>query len=170
MFSPTENAVVAVFDVAAEAEAAVSDLMQQGLESGCISVVAADEPSGLAPVAYYFERGCLRRTAAQGSLRLLESLPGCAVLIVPGERTALLAGPFATSVVRALENEGLFGELGPIAGGLYSLGVSRDAARDYELAAHQGRPLVIVHGRARDVARARGILAARVEAKLQLKS
>lgn len=168
MFQPTDNAMVAVFDVAADAETAVSELRRQGVEPGCLSVVAADEPSGLTPVSYYFERGCLRKAATQGSRRLLESLPACAVLIVPGERTALLAGPFAASVVRALENEGLFADLGPIAGALYSLGIPRDAAREYELAAHQGRALVIVHGRARDVAQARSILAARLEGKLQL--
>jgi len=65
-------------------------------------------------------------------------------------------------VVRTLDNEGLFGDLGPIAGGLYSLGVPRNAAREYELTALQGRPLVIVHGRARDVERARGIVAVRL--------
>ena len=85
------------------------------------------------------------------------------VLVSPGERTVFLAGPFAASVVRTLENEGLFGDLGPIAGGLYSLGIPRDAARDYELTALQGRPLVIVHGPARDVERARRIVAARLE-------
>jgi hypothetical protein len=114
------------------------------------------------PVAYYLDGGRLRGTASRAGLRsLLEALPGCVVLVNPGERTLLLAGPFASSVVRALENEGLFGDLGPIAGALYSLGIPRDSARDYELSALRGRPLVIVHGRARDVERARGIVAAR---------
>jgi hypothetical protein len=90
----------------------------------------------------------------------LEALPGCAVLAIPGERTAFLAGPFAASVARILDNQGLFEDMGPVAGGLYSLGIPREAARDYELTALQGRALVIVHGPARDVARARRILAA----------
>jgi hypothetical protein len=149
--------------VVADAEAAVAELRQQGLEPDCISVVAVDEQSGLMPVAYHFEGGRLRGTAARGNVRrLVESLPGCAVLVIPGERTVFLAGPFAASVVRTLDNEGLFGDLGPIAGGLYSLGVPRNAAREYELTALQGRPLVIVHGRARDVERARGIVAVRL--------
>jgi len=64
--------------------------------------------------------------------------------------------------VRTLSNEGLFGDLGPIAGGFYNLGIPRDEARDYELTALQRRPLVIVHGRARDVERARNIVAVRL--------
>jgi hypothetical protein len=161
---PPENALVAVCDLASDAEAVVSELRRQGLAPDCISAVIVDEQSGLKPVAYYFERGCFWMTAARGkSCRLLGMLSGCAVLVIPGGRTALLVGPFAASVVRTLDNEGLFGDLGPIAGGLYALGISRDAARDYELTAQQGRALVILHGRACDVDRARQILAARTE-------
>jgi hypothetical protein len=160
---PSENVVVAVCDLTSDAEAVVAELRQQGIEPGCISIVAVDERSGSTPIAYYFDRGCLWRTAGRGGCwRLLEALSGCAVLVSPGERTAILAGPFAASVVRALDNEGLFGDLGPIAGGLYSLGIPRDAARDYELTALRGRALVIVHGRAQDVARARRILTDRL--------
>jgi hypothetical protein len=63
---PPENAAVAVCNGAAEAEAAVSELRQQGLGADCISIVAVDEPSGLMPVAYYFDGGRLRSTAASG--------------------------------------------------------------------------------------------------------
>jgi hypothetical protein len=161
---PTENVAVGVCNSASEAEAVVAELRQQGLEPDCLSVVAVDEQSGSTPAAYYFERGSLRSTAARGGgWRLLDALSGCAVLVIPGERTAILAGPFAASVARTLDNEGLFGDLGPIASGLYSLGISRDAARDYELTALRGRALVIVHGRARDVARARRILTDRLQ-------
>jgi hypothetical protein len=164
MAAPPENAVVVVCDVAAEAEAAVSELLRQGLDPGCYSVVSVDEQAGSAPAAYYVERGCLLRTAGHGSSRSpFEALSRCAVLVRLGERPIFLAGPFAASVVRTIDNEGLFGDLGPIAGGLYSLGIPRNAARNYELTALQGRALVIVHGRARDVARARGILASRLE-------
>jgi hypothetical protein len=165
---PSENAAVAVCNSAVDAEAAVSVLRTQGVDPGSISVIAADEHTGPAPVAYYFEGACLRSTTARGGcLRPFEVLPACAVLVIPGERTTLLAGPVAASVVRALNNEGLFGDLGPIAGGLYSLGIPRDVAREYELTAFQGHALVMVHGRARDVSRARRILAAWREATLQ---
>lgn len=165
---PLENAAVALCNGAAEAEAAVAELRQQGLGADCISVVAVDEQSGVKPIAYYFDGGRLRGTAASGGMRsLLESLPGCVVLVSPGEPTVLLAGPFAACVIRTLDNEELFGDLGPIAAGLYSLGIPRDSARDYELTALQGSPLVIVHGRARDVERARGIVAAWIEGKGQ---
>jgi hypothetical protein len=81
------------------------------------------------------------------------------VLVIPGERAVFLAGAFAASVVRVLDHEELFGGLGPIASGLYNLGLPSDAAREYELSALQGRILVIVHGPAGEVARARQILA-----------
>ena len=146
--------------MAADAEAVVGELRQQGLKPDCISVVTIGEQSRSMPVAYYSECGRLRSTAVRGSSRsLMEELPGCAVLVSPGDPPVLMAGPFADSVVRTLDHEKLFGDLGPLAGGLYSLGIPRAAARDYELSALQGRTLVVVHGRARDVERARRIVA-----------
>jgi len=157
---PVENAVVGVCRLAADAEAVVEELRQQGLKPDCISIVTIGEQTGLVPVAYYSECGRLRSTAVRGSSRsLLEELPGCAVVVSPGDPPVLLAGPFATSVVRILDHAGLFGDLGPVAGGFYSLGIPRDAARDYELSVLQGRTLVVVHGCARDVERARRIVA-----------
>jgi len=162
MLSPSENLLVEICRGGTEAEAAICELGRQGVGPESISAVVADRQAGVAPVAYYFESGRLLRTAARDSgWRPAKSLAGCAVLMVPGEPTVLLAGAFAESIVRALENGALFGDLGPIAGGLYSLGVSRDAAREYELTALQGHALVLVHGSVGVVARARRILAAR---------
>jgi hypothetical protein len=112
------------------------------------------------PVAYFFEKGHARTTAPRGYRGPhLDDLPGSAVLLLPGERAAFITGAFASGVVRILDCEELFGGLGPIASGLYNLGIPSDAARDYELTALQGRALVIVHGPSREVARARQILA-----------
>jgi hypothetical protein len=122
-------------------------------------VVAAGNERVAAPVAYYFERGVLRGTALrEDRWRFTTDLPGCAVLVIPDEGPVLIAGSLAASVVRALDNKLLFGDLGPIASALYSSGVARDTAREYELTALQGHVLVIVQGRAKDVAKARTIL------------
>ena len=155
-----ENAVVAVCNAAADAEAAVAELRRQGVANGSVSVVTVEEPGGSKPSAYYVRGGCLRRAPDLESCRQLwETLSEFAVLVSPGERAVVLGGPLAASVVRALDQEELFAKLGPLAGGLYNLGITRDAAREFELAALQGHSLVIVHGRAHDVARARRILA-----------
>ncbi len=153
------NVVVAVCKRMTDAVMAVSELRRQDIEPGCISVVAVDEQSGVAPVSYYLEDGYLRRAASGRDCPCLwKALPGCAVLVNPGEPVIFLAGSLAACVARTLNNGALFGDLGPVAAGLYSLGLAKEAAREYELAARQGRVLLIVHGRARDVARARGIL------------
>jgi hypothetical protein len=163
---PSENAVVGVCRLPADAESVVAELRQEGIGTDCISVVTVGEQRGLGPVAYYSDSGRLRSTAARGNCTaLLDALPGCAIVVTPGDPPLLLAGPFAASVVRVLGNEALFGDLGPLAGGFYSLGIPRDAARDYELSALQGRALVVVHGRALDVERARRIVTARFEEK-----
>jgi len=162
MLGDAENVVVAICGAAADAEAAVQELGQRGIGPDSISVVAAGDERATAPVAYYFEHGVLRGTALREERwRFLADLPGCAVLVIPDERPVLIGGSLAASVVRAIDNKLLFGDLGPVASALYSAGVARDAAREYELTALQGHVLVIVQGRAKDVAGARTILADR---------
>ena len=154
-----ENAVVTVFAMTADAVGVVSELITNGLEPEHLSVVATDEQSELVPVAYYLEAKHLLKAATSGGCSCLwKTLPGCGVLVCPGQSPILVAGHFALCIARTLDCPALFGDMGPIAAGLYSLGVPQESARGYETAARQGRPLVIVHGRAQDVARARHIL------------
>jgi hypothetical protein len=158
---PTGNLIVAVCDVMADAVAAVALLERHGIERSSVSVVVLDERTGLAPVAYYLCDGQIRRTAAEEKPpHMWQSFTPCAVILTPGTAALVVSGPFAIPAARALEHESLFGDLGAIAGGLYSLGVSREEARKYELTAYSGRSLVIVQGHTRDVARARELLAA----------
>jgi hypothetical protein len=162
MLGGSENVVVAICSEAGDAEAAVLELGRQGIGPDSISIVAAEDESAAAPVAYYFEHGILRGTALrEDRWRLMADLPGCAVLVIPDERPVLVAGSLAASVVRVLDNKPLFGDLGPIASAFYCAGIPRDTAREYELTALQGRVLVVVQGRAKDVAGARAILANR---------
>ena len=158
---PAENATVAVYRTTADAVTAVAELRRQGVAPASISTVAADEQSGSRPVVYYLDgEKNLRGTAAADDWSVLwQTLEGCAVLLHPGMPAILLAGPFAACAVRALNNESLFGDLGPIAGALYSLGFTRETALKYEATALAGCPLVMVHGRSREVARARQMLA-----------
>jgi hypothetical protein len=157
---PPVNALVVVYNVAEDAAAALATLRAQELEHA-LSLAAADQQSGIAPVAYHFESGHLHRAPVPGSSPSpFEGFAEYAVLVCAGERPVLLGGPFAAAVIRALDNEGLFGDLGPIAAGLYSFGVPREAAREYELMVRQGRILVIVQGRARDIVRLGRLLGA----------
>lgn len=153
-----QNAMVAICHGPADAAAALRELGRQGVGLACLSAVAADRESETAPAAYYVQDGQLRK-AGQGEGGLWQMLSGRSVLVIPGEPAILLAGPFAACVVQTLENGMLFGDLGPIAGALYSLGISRESACRYASAARQGRALVIVHGRSREVEQARSILA-----------
>lgn len=155
---PAENAMVAIRDGPATAVEALRELTRQGVGLCCLSAVAIDRESETAPAAYYVQDGHLRK-AGQSDGGLWQMLSGCSVLVLPGEPAILLAGPFAAFVVQAVENGTLFADLGPVAGALYSLGFSRESARRYASAVRQGRALVIVHGRSREVEQARGILA-----------
>lgn len=155
---PVQNAMVAIRDGPASAAEALKELARQGVGAGCLSAVAADRESETVPAAYYVQDGRLCK-AGPGDNGVWQMLSGWSVLVVPGEPAILVAGPFAACVVQTVENGMLFGDLGPVAGALYSLGISRESACRYALAVRQGRALVIVHGRSREVERARDILA-----------
>lgn len=155
-----ENAVVAVCNGVGDCESAVLELCRNGVAADAISVVTVDAPAGLETSAYYFDQGRLRRAPDQPNCRRLwEALSGWVVVACPGERTAVVAGPLAATIVRVLDQGELLGKLGPLAAGLYTLGIPRNAAREYELAALQGRSLVVGHGRSKDLAGVRRILA-----------
>jgi len=69
------------------------------------------------------------------------------------------AGPFVMALVGALEGAAVVGGLSAIGAALVSLGVSKDRAIKYEGAIQADRFVVIVHGTAQDIERARGVLA-----------
>ncbi len=155
---PPENIAVAVCNGVAEAVRVIAELDRHGIEPECMSMVAIDEYSAFDPVGYCMTDGHLRRAAAGGCAPVLDKMTGYTVLVAPGQPVILLAGPIGACVSRTLQNKALFGALGPIASLLYALGASRVAACGYETAARQGRALIVVHGRARNVARARELL------------
>jgi hypothetical protein len=156
---PAENVAVFVYGAPADVAKTLGRLTDYGIHAESVSLICIDRETAMAPVAYHFESGTMRRTSRGGNWPSFGSLlTGCTVLVAPDRPAVVAAGPIGPILSRALENEVLFGNMGPIAGTLYSLGMPREAARRYESAAREGRWLMVIHGPARNVARAREVL------------
>jgi len=70
----------------------------------------------------------------------------------------VVLGPLVMIIVGALEGAVLTGGLTALGAGLYSTGIPKDSIIKYETALKSDKFLVIAHGSARDVTRAKSIL------------
>jgi hypothetical protein len=84
---------------------------------------------------------------------------GAAFFFIPGIGPVLVAGPLVSWVIAGLEGAVAVGGLSAIGAGLYSIGIPKDSIVRYELALKANKFLLLAHGTAEEVARARDIIA-----------
>jgi len=83
---------------------------------------------------------------------------GSAFFAIPGIGPVLVAGPLVAWIVGALEGAVVVGGLSAIGAGLYSLGIPKDSVVQYETALKTDKYLLIVHGTAELVEKARIVI------------
>lgn len=71
----------------------------------------------------------------------------------------LVAGPLVAWIVGALEGAAVVGGVSAIGAGLIGIGIPKDSVVQYELAIKTDKFLLMVHGTAPDVEKARSIIA-----------
>ena len=81
-----------------------------------------------------------------------------AFFIIPGLGPILVAGPLVAWIVGALEGAVVVGGLSALGAGLYSIGIPKDSVVKYEAALKSDKFLLLAHGTADEVAKARDIL------------
>ena len=84
---------------------------------------------------------------------------GSAFFAIPGIGPVLVAGPLVAWIVGALEGAVLVGGLSAIGAGLVGIGIPKDSILKYELDLKTDKFLLLVHGAAEEVEKARSILA-----------
>ena len=95
---------------------------------------------------------------------------GSAFFIIPGVGPRLVAGLLVSWIVGALEGAALTGGLSALGAGLYSIGIPKNSVLDYETAVKSDKFVLIVHGTAAEVAKAKEVLDATRFAQLDLHS
>ena len=83
---------------------------------------------------------------------------GSAFFAIPGIGPVLVAGPVVAWIVGALEGAVAVGGLSAIGAGLYSMGIPKDSVIKYELALKTDKFLLLVHGTAAEVERAKDVI------------
>jgi uncharacterized membrane protein len=154
------NTVVAVYSNHAAAEEAVKELQKSAFDLKKLSIVGKDYHTEENVVGYYNAGDRMKYWGKLGAFwgGLWGLLFGAAFFAVPGIGPVLAAGPVVSWIVGALEGAVLVGGLSAIGAGLYSIGIPKDSVLKYETALKAGNFLLVVHGTADEVARARDIL------------
>ena len=158
------NSVVAVFESHDQAEDAIRELQKDGFDMKKLSIVGKDIPHGRARRRLLHHRRPHAVLGRDGGLlgRFLGGmwglLFGSAFFWVPGIGPLLVAGPLVVWIVGALEGAVVVGGLSALGAGLYSIGIPKNSVVKYETEVKNGKLLLVAHGTAEDVERAREIL------------
>ena len=83
---------------------------------------------------------------------------GSAFFMIPGLGPILAAGPVVAWIVGALEGAVVVGGVSALGAGLYSMGIPKDSIVKYETALKTDQFLLIAHGTAAEVAKAKDII------------
>ena len=152
-----ENAIVAVYDDHTQAEAAVEELKQASFDLKKLSIVGKDYHTEENVIGYYNAGDRMKYWGKMGAFwgGIWGLLFGAAFFFVPGIGPVLVAGPVAASIVAALESAVAVGGLSAIGAGLYSIGIPKDSILRYEVALKADKFLLIAHGTADEVAKAK---------------
>ncbi len=86
------------------------------------------------------------------------ALFGSAFFLVPGIGPLLVAGPLVMWIVGVLEGAAVVGGLSALGAALYSIGIPKNSVVQYETEVKNGKLLLVAHGTADEVERARDIL------------
>ena len=120
-------------------------------------------------VGYYNAGDRMKYWGKMGALwgGLWGLLFGAAFFWVPGLGPLLVAGPLAAAIVAALESGVVVGGLSALGAGLYSLGIPKDSVLRYETAIKADKFVLVAHGTAAEIAKAKEILQATKPATLE---
>ncbi len=154
------NSVVAIYDTHSQAEDAVKNLQKSGIDMKKLSIVGKDYHTEENVTGYYNTGDRMKYWgkigAAWGGFWGL--LFGAAFFAIPGIGPVLVAGPMVAWIVGALEGAVVVGGMTAIGAGLYSIGIPKDSVVKYESALKADKFIVIAHGTAAEVAKARDVM------------
>jgi uncharacterized membrane protein len=154
------NSVVAIYATHDGAEAAVKELQRAGVNMKTLSIVGKDTHTDEHAVGYYNAGDRMKYWGKMGAFwgGFWGLLFGSAFFAIPGIGPILVAGPLVAWIVAGLEGAVVVGGLSAVGAGLYSIGIPKDSIVNYELAIKTDKYLLLVHGTAAEVEKAREIL------------
>ncbi len=155
------ESVVAVYDTHEQAEHAIKELLEGGVDMKSLSIAARDTHTDEHVVGYYNTGDRMKYWGKLGAFwgGFWGLLFGSAMFAIPGLGPILVAGPLVAWIIAGLEGAVVYGGLSALGAGLVSIGIPHDSVVEYEVALKSDKFLLIVHGTSDTVATARHIIA-----------
>ena len=154
------TSVVAIYGTHSQAEEAVKNLQKSGFDMKKLSIVGKDYHSEEDVTGYYTTGDRMKYWGKLGGLwgGFWGLLFGSAFFAIPGIGPVLVAGPLVTWIIGGLETAVIVGGLTAVGAGLYSIGIPKDSVLKYETALKADKFILIAHGTAAEVAKAKDII------------
>ena len=155
-----DRSVVGIFGDHQGAESAVKELQKSGYDMKKLSVVGKDYHTEENVVGYY---NTGERMATWGKYGLFWGwifglLFGSAFFFIPGIGPIMVGGPLVSWIVGAIETAVVTGGLTALGGALSGIGIPKDSVLRYETAIKASKFILVVHGNAQEVDKAKAIL------------
>lgn len=154
------DSAVAVFTDHDSAEAAVRQLAASGFDMKNLSLVGKGYHTEEKVVGFYTAGDRIKFWGGRGAFwgGLWGLFFGGLFMTIPVVGHVVVLGYLAAVAIAAVENAVLVGGLSALGAALYSIGIPRDSVIDYEAAVKADGFLVLAHGTAAEIARAKEIL------------
>lgn len=154
------DTVVAVFAEHEVAETAIKKLAQDGFDMKSLSVVGRGYHTDEKVVGFYNVGDRVKFWGLRGAFwgGLWGLFFGGIFITIPTVGPIVLLGYLATLVMTAIDNALILGGLSALGAAIYSIGVPKDSVIEYENDVKAEGFLIMVHGDASEVARAKEIL------------
>jgi hypothetical protein len=153
---------VATYASHLQAENAVKVLQRGGFDMKSISIIGKDYSTEEHVVGYFNAGDRAKFFGKYGAFwgGLFGVLFGAAFLFVPVVGHIVVLGPLAALIASGLEGAALVGGVSALVGALTAIGIPKNSVLRYETAIKANKFLLVVHGDAKDIQRARDVLAA----------
>jgi uncharacterized membrane protein len=157
----SKNAVAAIYETHKQAEQAVKELQEAGVDMKSLSIVGRDTHTDEHVVGYYTAGDRMMHWGEVGAFwgGFWGLLFGSGLFFVPGLGPILAAGPIVGWIIAALEGAVVLGGVSAIGAGLVSIGIPKDSVLKYDVALKTDKYVLVVHGIPEEVEKAKDIIA-----------
>jgi hypothetical protein len=154
------DVLIATFDTHAGADGAVRSLIEDGFDMKQFSVVGKGYHTEEKILGFYHAADRMKSWGKYGAFwgAIWGALFGGVVLTLPVTGPVVIAGYFASMVISAIEGAVVMGSISALGAALFEAGVSKDHVVHYESTIQADGFLVMAHGPADELERARHVL------------
>ena len=155
------NSVVAIYDTHDQAEHAIKELQEAGVDMKSLSIAAKNTHTDEHVVGYYNAGDRMKYWGKIGAFwgGFWGLLFGSAAFAIPGLGPILVAGPLVDWIIAGLEGAAVVGGVSAVGAGLVSIGIPKDSVLKYDVALKTDKFVLVVHGSAEAVDKAKDIIA-----------